>query len=83
MQNIFTHDLSITTYYFLNFKLSVARAASPDISTLILTGVTYLQWIKKYSFLTASNCKIINPVPWQSIKLSNWNRLAYSQSVMT
>lgn len=43
MQNIFTHDLSITTYYFLNFKLSVARAASPDISTLILTGVTYLQ----------------------------------------
>jgi len=50
MQNIFTHDLPITTHYFRNFKFSVARAAPPETLALLLVDVTDLQEIKKYSF---------------------------------
>jgi len=50
MQNIFQHDLSVTTYYLRKFKLSAARAAPPDTSALLLVGVTDLQVIEKYNF---------------------------------
>jgi hypothetical protein len=50
MQNIFKHDLSITTYNFRNFKLSAARDAPPDTSALLLVGVTDLQGIEKHNF---------------------------------